>query len=164
MNVRVFWVCAMKCMCAQTRPRLILSSERVFGGIEFEPMLTPREKSPLPENLPRGGLNPRRCGQRTQTPPTSYSGPLSRAKIQYTRTLAHVAQFAPSHFFPEYTQQDSKEDSFLSYTEKKHPHLLPPSVPVTKSSSFPYVAQDHKIYLLWNKIMKSTFCGTRPQN
>ena len=34
------WVRAMKCMCAQTRPRFILSSERVFGGMEFEPMLT----------------------------------------------------------------------------------------------------------------------------
>ena len=47
MNIRIFWVCAMKCMCAQTRPRFILSSEGVFGGMEFEPMLTPREKSPL---------------------------------------------------------------------------------------------------------------------
>ena len=55
MNVRIFWVRAMKCMCAQTRPRFILSSEGVFGGMEFEPMLTPREKSPLPENVPRGG-------------------------------------------------------------------------------------------------------------
>ena len=53
MNIRIFWVRAMKCMCAQTRPRFILSSERVFGGMEFEPMLTPREKSPLPENVPR---------------------------------------------------------------------------------------------------------------
>ena len=49
MNVRVFWVRAMKCMYAQTRPRFILSSEEVLGGMEFEPMLTPREKSPLPE-------------------------------------------------------------------------------------------------------------------
>ena len=65
----------MKCMCAQTRPRFILSSERVFGGMEFEPMSTPREKFPLPENFPRGGSNPRRCGQRAQTLPTSYSGP-----------------------------------------------------------------------------------------
>ena len=64
----------MKCMYAQTRPRFILSSQRVFGGMEFEPMLTPREKSPLPENFPRGS-NPRRCGQRAQTLPTSYSGP-----------------------------------------------------------------------------------------
>ena len=76
MNVRIFWVCAMKCMCAQTRPRFILSSERVLGGMEFEPMLTPREKSPLLENFPRGGSNPQRCGQRAQTLPTSYSGPL----------------------------------------------------------------------------------------
>ena len=38
-------------------------------------MLTPREKSPLPENVPRGGSNPRCCGQRAQTLPTSYSGP-----------------------------------------------------------------------------------------
>ena len=45
----------MKCMCVQTRPWFILSSEGVFGGMEFEPMLTPREKSPLPENFPRGG-------------------------------------------------------------------------------------------------------------
>ena len=75
MNVRIFWVRAMKCMCAQTRPQFILSSERVFGGMEFEPMLTPREKSPLPENFPRGGSNPRRCGQQAKTLPTSYSAP-----------------------------------------------------------------------------------------
>ena len=65
----------MKCMCAQTRPRFILSSERVFWGMEFEPMLTPREKSPLPENVPRGGSNPRRCGQRAQTLPTELFRP-----------------------------------------------------------------------------------------
>ena len=66
----------MKCMCAQTRPRFILSSERVFGGMEFEPMFTPREKSPLPENVPRGVSNPRRCGQRAQTLPTELFRPL----------------------------------------------------------------------------------------
>ena len=77
MNVRIFWVHAMKCMCAQTRPRFILSSERVFGGMEFEPMLTPREKSPLPENVPRGGSNPRRCGQRAQALPTELLRPPS---------------------------------------------------------------------------------------
>ena len=65
----------MKCMCAQTRPRFILSSEGVFGGMEFEPMLTPREKSPLPEKVPRGGSNPRRCGQRAQALPTELFRP-----------------------------------------------------------------------------------------
>ena len=42
----------MKCMYAQTRPRFILSSEGVLGGMEFEPMLTPREKSTLPKMSP----------------------------------------------------------------------------------------------------------------
>ena len=65
----------MKCMCAQTRLRFILLSEGVMGGMEFEPMLTPREKSPLPENVPRGGSNPRRCGQRTQALPTELFRP-----------------------------------------------------------------------------------------
>ena len=32
MNVRIFWVHIMECMCAQTRPRFILSSERVLGN------------------------------------------------------------------------------------------------------------------------------------
>ena len=52
MNARIFWVHAMKCTCAQTRPRFILSSEGVLEGMEFEPMLTPREKSPLPKMSP----------------------------------------------------------------------------------------------------------------
>ena len=76
MNIRIFWVRAMKCMCAQYRLDLgLYSHPKVFMGIEFEPMLTPREKSPLPENFPRGGSNPRHCGQRAQSLPTSYSGP-----------------------------------------------------------------------------------------
>ena len=76
MNVTIFWVCAMKCMCAQTRPRFILSSERVFGKMGLEPMLTPTEKSPLPENVPRGGSNPWRCGQRAQALPTELFRPI----------------------------------------------------------------------------------------
>ena len=40
-------------------------------------MLTPREKSPLPENVPRGGSNPRRCGQRAQALPTELFRPPS---------------------------------------------------------------------------------------
>ena len=47
-----------------------------FGEWSLNPCLTPREKSPVPENFPRGGSNPRRYGQRAQTLPTSYSGPI----------------------------------------------------------------------------------------
>ena len=84
MNVRIFWVRAMKCMCAQTRPRFILSSEGVLGGMEFEPMLTAREKSPPLENVPRGGSNPWHCGQRAQALPTElFRPPIER--ISYIR-------------------------------------------------------------------------------
>ena len=38
MNVRIFWVAAMECMCAQTEPQFMLSSKRVFWGMESEPM------------------------------------------------------------------------------------------------------------------------------
>ena len=72
----------MKCMCAQTRPRFILSSEGVLGGMEFEPMLTPREKSPLPENVPRGGSNPRHRGQRAQALPTELFRPQTGLQIE----------------------------------------------------------------------------------
>ena len=69
------WSPCDEIMYAQTRPRFILSSERVLGGMEFEPMLTSREKSALPENFPRGGSNPRRCGQRAQALPTELFRP-----------------------------------------------------------------------------------------
>ena len=80
----------MICMYAQTRLRFILSSERVLGGMEFEPMLTPREKSPLPENFPRGGSNPRRCGQQAQTLPASYSGPPN--EVNYVKMETNLFQ------------------------------------------------------------------------
>ena len=51
MNIRILSVRVMECICAQDRPQFILSSERVFWGMESEPILTPREKSPLLEKL-----------------------------------------------------------------------------------------------------------------
>ena len=59
MNVRIFWVSAMKCMCAQTRPRFILSTESIFWGMELiEPMLTPREKIPSTGKFPQRRIEP----------------------------------------------------------------------------------------------------------
>ena len=57
MNVRIFWVCVMECTCVQTRPWFILSSEIVILGMESEPLLTPREKSP-PSEAQSGDYNP----------------------------------------------------------------------------------------------------------
>ena len=68
----------MKCMCAQTRPRFILSSEDVFGGMEFEPMLTPREKSPLPKMSPEEDRTRDAVDSEPKHYQLSYSGPLSK--------------------------------------------------------------------------------------
>ena len=76
MNVRIFWVRAMKYMYAQTRPRFILSSEGVFGGMEFEPMLTPREKSPLPKMSPEEDRTRDAVDSEPKHYQLSYSGPL----------------------------------------------------------------------------------------
>ena len=45
--------------------------------MEFEPMLTPREKIPSTGKCPQRRIELRRCGQRAQTLPMSYSGPVS---------------------------------------------------------------------------------------
>ena len=65
----------MKCMYAQTRPRFILSSEGVFGGMEFEPMLTPREKSPLPKMSPEEDRTRDAVDSEPKHYQLSYSGP-----------------------------------------------------------------------------------------
>ena len=65
----------MKCMYAQTRPRCILSSEGVFGGMEFEPMLTPREKSPLPKKSPEEDRTRDAVDIEPKHYQLSYSGP-----------------------------------------------------------------------------------------
>ena len=65
----------MKCMYAQTRPRFILSSEGVFGGMEFEPMLTAREKSPLPKMSPEEDRTRDTVDSEPKHYQLSYSGP-----------------------------------------------------------------------------------------
>ena len=65
----------MKCMYAQTRPRFILSSEGVFGGMEFEPMLTPGEKSPLPKMSPEEDRTRDAVDSEPKHYQLSYSGP-----------------------------------------------------------------------------------------
>ena len=92
MNVRIFWVRAIECTCAQTRPRFNTLIRKSVWGMESEPILTPRGKSPLPEkkNL-RGGWNPRRCIKQNNEPntlPTSCSGP--KELYDYYRMLPTV--------------------------------------------------------------------------
>ena len=85
-----------ECMCTQTKPRFILSSERVWGK-ESKLMLTPREKSPLPKILPGGGWNPRRCIKEDSEPNTLPTSPLFLIQLQVheysSKTLQPVTVF-----------------------------------------------------------------------
>ena len=53
--------------------------QKSLGGMESEPMLSPREIYPLQQkNFCRGGVNPQRCTKQDSEPntlPMSYSGP-----------------------------------------------------------------------------------------
>ena len=89
MNVRIFWVCAMKCMYAQTRPRFILSSEGVFEGNGVWTHVNSKGKIPSTENVPRGGSNPRCCGQRAQALPTELFRP-SFVHLKTLKALVHA--------------------------------------------------------------------------
>ena len=121
MNVRIFWVRAMKCMCAQTRPRFTLSSEGVLGGMEFEPMLTPREKSPLPENVPRGVSNPRHCGSEPKHYQLSYSSPptclyltvVDRKSAGSTDICPYISKYRP-RVSRKYGNHDVNECEFVA--------------------------------------------------
>ena len=70
--------------------------------MEFEPMLTPREKSPLPENVPRGVSNPRHFGSEPKHYQLSYSGPIMMVMTLNGAILAalkstHCAANCPQH-------------------------------------------------------------------
>ena len=105
-----FWVCAMKCMYAQTRPRFILSSEGVFWGMEFVPMLTPREKSPLPKMSPEEDRTRDTVDSEPKHYQLSYSGPLTEIKW--------------GSFEHAYTNTEEQLGKFLSRGEQRfgHPH------------------------------------------
>ena len=60
--------------------------------MEFEPMLTPSEKSPLPENVPRGVSNPRHCGSEPKHYQLCYSGPGVSFKIQSLELLMKIKE------------------------------------------------------------------------
>ena len=57
--------------------------------MEFEPMLTPGEKSPLPEYVPRGVSNPQHFGGEPKHYQLSYSGPPT-AKFDIIAKWRHI--------------------------------------------------------------------------
>ena len=82
--------------------------------MEFEPMLTPREKSPLPENVPRGGSNPRHCGSKPKHYQLSYCGPLSVAcQLGISLVLMGMGNIQMS-WFSLVSSSSSSSSSFLA--------------------------------------------------
>ena len=62
MNVRIFWISAMECMCAQARPWFILSLERVWGN-RFRNHVNSKGKMPST----RGSEKVQTCNQGNKT-------------------------------------------------------------------------------------------------
>ena len=81
----------IECICAQTRPQFILI-RKSFRGMDSEPILTPREKSLLPEKNP----SPRRIepttlhqeGQRAQRTTNEPSG---RSELYRIFPAGHIS-------------------------------------------------------------------------
>ena len=113
MNVRIFWVRAMKCMCPQTRPRFILSSEGVFGGMEFEPMLTQREKSPLPKVSPEEDRTHDAVDSEPKHYHLSYSGPHTQVSSPVTMSQLR-GDLHPSNFLSMWVHQSTPPHFFSS--------------------------------------------------
>ena len=75
--------------------------------MEFEPMLTPREKSPLPENFPRGGSNavdskPKHYQWAIPAPRTHLNWPMIAYNIKMTAQSLTMIKSNPNlHFFSD---------------------------------------------------------------
>ena len=84
MNVR-----AMECVCAQTRLVYTLIRKNLVGGgggMESEPMLTPREKSPLPEKFSQEDRTHDAASSRTASP-THYQQAISDSTRVHSQSM-----------------------------------------------------------------------------
>ena len=87
MNVRIFWVRAMKCMCAQTRPRFILSSEGVLGdGVWTH--VNSKGKIPSTGKCPQRSIEPATLWQWAQALPTELFRPPSDSSTKQDRQVS----------------------------------------------------------------------------
>ena len=95
MNVRIFWVCAMECMCTQTIPRFILSSKRVF--CLFLQVCLKRKSRQTCKNWQSGSADTEPCHlQRGQdTSPLLVQWRLEERK-QWIPGTPHTTSFSPA--------------------------------------------------------------------
>ena len=146
MNVRIFWVRAMKCMYAQTRPRFILSSKGVLGGMEFEPMLTPREKSPLPKMSPEEDRTRDAMDSEPKHYQLSYSGPTYSFNAKQTKEDMTLKTKKWSRLIPWHLSSDALmyrrtwKRNFKCNIHWQHRHQLhcQAKTPLPKVHAHPY--------------------------
>ena len=100
-NVRIFWVRAMECMCAQTRPRFILSSTRVLGnGVRTQANSMGKTPSTagLEKDRTRDTASRRTASLRHYR--LSYSGLTSRLQTTHTVTFEVSSGPTGGELFP----------------------------------------------------------------
>ena len=110
----------MKCMYTQTRPQFILSSG-VFWGMEFEPMLTPREKSPLPKMSPEEDRTRDAVDSEPKHYQLNYSGPPVQEVLQ--SMLMKLCKCQQTRRWPgkvKRSQQQGCHWTFAKITENLH--------------------------------------------
>ena len=96
MNVRIFWVCVMECMCAQTGPQFILLIWKSFGEWS-QNHVNSKGKIPLTRRL-WGGLNLQRCAMQDSEPNTLSNELFCPPAPGNVRDLlTYTALFNPSH-------------------------------------------------------------------
>ena len=152
MNVKIFGVPAMECMCAQTRPQFILSSERALGGMESEPMLTPTEQSPQPEKFSPEEDRTRNSASSRTASPTHYQraiqpcspppppSPPSLADVAPRwNHLGHLACFSLNFSqdpFPKLPGRPSLLLMHTGYRDTKWRALVSSVTPVTRATCY----------------------------
>ena len=81
MNVMIFWVRAMECACAKTRPRFILSSKRVKWGDGVRTPINSKGKTPSTgKNSPQRRIAPTALHQAWQRAQHTTENQLDRDK------------------------------------------------------------------------------------
>ena len=122
-NVRIFRVRGIECMCAQTRPRLILSPERVIGECS---QTNVKSKGKIPSAEARRRIDPRRCTTRTASPThyrLSYSVPLPLSPVSLPKSA--VYPFLLSFELPSLALPSSPHPPLPTSLSTPHPPPTP---------------------------------------
>ena len=114
--------------------------------MEFEPMLTPREKSPLPKMSPEEDRTRDAVDSEPKHYQLSYSGPLDKMNMMHIRPTVSTINQIPSKTFQGCEKNGAEVFAFLHYSDLE-----------SKSKSLRLVSKDRVQYYIssgkvWIKI------------